>query len=236
MGFGSGVKIGHMPLALGEKQFFDHTKFGDDAIVLFMDPIKQLHLAALTIKFLDASSAAGNSRDLDGYVGLAVFKIDENNSVGGNITYLNEPNPGALPEAFKLINLGVHANGNAGMVGYKAEADMQLGSQDTGDAKQKFRGFGVMAGVNVNLNPVNVRAQAAYGSGDKDASDKKIKSFQTFLTSGLAAGGSADQHYTLVYEYKVASAAGSTGYRYFKHHLLKPRGRLCCYKGFKLFC
>ncbi|MFZ2196411.1 MAG: hypothetical protein WAV13_01670, partial [Thermodesulfovibrionales bacterium] len=40
LGFNSGLKIGHMPLALGNKEFFDHTKFGDDAIVFFMDPTK----------------------------------------------------------------------------------------------------------------------------------------------------------------------------------------------------
>ena len=32
-----GVKVGHMPLALGNKLFFDHTFHGDDAIVAFMN-------------------------------------------------------------------------------------------------------------------------------------------------------------------------------------------------------
>jgi len=50
-GFNSGLKIGHMPLKLGEGQFFDHTQLGDDAIVFFMDPTKELHIGLLTVKF-----------------------------------------------------------------------------------------------------------------------------------------------------------------------------------------
>jgi hypothetical protein len=43
------VKIGHMPLALGNKLFFDHRKFGDDAIVLYKD-IDNIHIAGIVIK------------------------------------------------------------------------------------------------------------------------------------------------------------------------------------------
>lgn len=204
-GFNSGLKIGHMPLALGEKQFFDHTKYGDDAIVFFMDPIKPLHIGLLTFKGAEASSAVnGNANDLDAYVGLVVFKINDKNTVGANFTYLNQS-----VADFKLMNLGLHAKGDAGVVGYKGELDIQAGS--VGDPKTKFRGYAAMLGVNFKVNPVNVRASAAYGSGDKDATDDKNNAFQTFLTGGGAAGGSSDQHYTLVYEYQVASAAGSTG-------------------------
>jgi len=50
-GFNSGIKIGHMPLKLGHGQFFDHTQLGDDAIVFFMDPTKQIHIGLPTIQF-----------------------------------------------------------------------------------------------------------------------------------------------------------------------------------------
>ena len=36
IGVPAGIKVGHMPLALGNGLFFNHTKFGDDAIVLFL--------------------------------------------------------------------------------------------------------------------------------------------------------------------------------------------------------
>ena len=82
LGFNSGLKIGHMPLALGQKEFFDHTKFGDDAIVFFMDPTKQLHVGLLTVKFSENFSGIGNANldntnDLDGYVAFATFKVDD---------------------------------------------------------------------------------------------------------------------------------------------------------------
>lgn len=50
------VKIGHMPLALGNLIFFDHRKFGDDAIVLYKD-IDNIHLAFLTAKFSEGDTA-----------------------------------------------------------------------------------------------------------------------------------------------------------------------------------
>ncbi len=49
-GVPAGVKIGHQLLTLGEKQFLNHERFGDDALVLFVNPTKELSLAAATIK------------------------------------------------------------------------------------------------------------------------------------------------------------------------------------------
>ena len=197
-GFPSGLKIGHMPLALGEKQFFDHTKFGDDAIVFFMNPVKPLEIAFLTFKGYEGFQA--NTTDLDAYVALATYKLDDNNKIGAHFTYLNEPNPGYF-DNLKEMNLGLHANGNVAGFGYKGELDVQGGS--VGDPKTKFRGYAASLGLNFNVNPVNLRVSAAYGSGDNNATDDKQKEFQTFLGD--------DQHYTLVYEYKVASAAQSGG-------------------------
>lgn len=204
LSFPAGVKVGHMPLALGEKQFFDHTKFGDDAIVFFMDPVKPLHVAFLTFKGADFSSAAnGNSEDLDAYVALFTYKLDDKNTVGMNYTYLNEPNPG-LFDNLKLQDLSIHANGNIAGLGYKAEGDIQFGS--AGDPKSDFKGFAAMLGLNYNVNPANIRASFAYGSGGK-STDSDTKEFQTFVSSNPLNAGSNDQHYTLVYEYQVVSAA-----------------------------
>ena len=190
-GFPSGLKIGHMPLALGEKQFFDHTKFGDDAIVFFMDPTKELHVGLLTIKFGEGDKL-DNTDDLDGYVALAVYKLDAKNTLGVNYTYLN------LPDGeFSHQDLGLHANGNVSGLGYKAEVDFQFGKAGH---DSKFKGYGIMAGLNYMIDPLNLRAGFAMGSGPGTSDD--VKNFVTYL--------GADQHYTLVYEYQVASAAGAT--------------------------
>ena len=222
-GFNSGLKIGHMPIALGEKQFFDHTKFGDDAIVFFMQPTKALHVALLTFKGHEAfvtdgtdffstpggkPGISGNGADLDAYVALATYALDDKNTVGVNYTFINQPNStdefGFSTKAeLKFQDLSLHDNGNIAGLGYKAEADMQFGStlDDDGD-KLDLKGYGIMLGLNYNINPLNLRASAAYGSGSKSTDDADIKNFVTFL--------GADQHYTLVYDYNVVTAAGST--------------------------
>ena len=212
-GFPSGVKIGHMPLALGQMEFFDHTKFGDDAIVFFMLPTKELEIDLLTIKFAGegnttfiptfpiaplnplVGSKFSNTDDLDGYVGILTYKVDDKITVGANYTYLNQSD-----FRFSHQDLGLSANGMIGPVGFKAAADMQFGK--VGALNQKFRGYAVLVGANMNLDLLNLRASLGYGSGDNDANDGKDKQFETYLD--------AVQHYTLVYDYNVITAAGRT--------------------------
>jgi len=191
-GFPAGLKIGHMPLALGEKQFFDHTKFGDDAIVFFMDPTKELHIGLLAVKFVEGLKTV-NSDDLDGYVGLAVYKWDPKNAIGVNFTYLNQSTSGKQES-----DLGIHANGNISGFTYKASGDFQFGDKSDGVSA---KGYGLMLGLGYMIDPVGLRLSAAYGSGPDDDGADPEKQFDTFLGN--------DQHYTLVYEYRVASAAGA---------------------------
>jgi hypothetical protein len=211
LGFNSGLKIGHMPLALGQKEFFDHTKFGDDAIVFFMSPTKQIEVALLTVKFAGDGNAANiptfglvvpagatfkndGTDDLDGYVALMTYKLDDNNTVGINYTYLNDSDLG-----FSHQNLGLHANGNISGIGYKAAGDIQFGKLFDGTSSEAdFEGYAVQLGLSYAINPVTLRASFALGSGDENSSD--IKGFKTYQGN--------DQHYTLIYEYNVVSAAG----------------------------
>lgn len=190
-GFPAGLKIGHMPLALGEKQFFDHTKFGDDAIVFFMDPVKELHVGLLTVKFAEGAKMDNND-DLDGYVGLMVYKLDPKNTIGINYTYLNQSNG-----RFSHQDLGLHANGNVAGLGYKGELDVQFGK--AGDVK--FKGWALLAGLSYAVDPVNIRGTFGYGSGDDGTDADDNKEFTPYLGN--------DQHYTLVYEYRAQSAAGA---------------------------
>jgi len=215
LGFPSGLKIGHMPLALGDYEFFDHRKYGDDAILAFFLPAKGLEVNLLTIKLAGDGAAipsnipnygvkgydgsqTDNTSDLDGYVAIATYKLDDNTSVGLNYTYLN------LPDfEFSHQNLGFTAQGKVSGLGYKAAADVQFGSNNgalpSGTGK-KFRGYAVLAGLNYMLDSVNLRASFAYGSGDNNANDDKDSQFEDYLTTS--------QRYTLVYEYKVNTTAG----------------------------
>ena len=66
----------------------------------------------------------------------------------------------------------------------------------------KYRGFALMAGVAVPAGPVTVRANAAYGSGDKIDTDDKMEGYTNFLSD--------NQYYTYIYDYKTITAAGGT--------------------------
>ncbi|TAL29095.1 MAG: hypothetical protein EPN94_00045, partial [Nitrospirae bacterium] len=209
LGFPAGLKVGHMPLALGEKQFLDHTKFGDDAIVFFMDPTKQLHIGLLTTKLAEGSTAAqtaGNSNDINSYHALATYKVGDG-TFGINYTYIDDQTGATLAN---LQNLGVHANGKAGIVSYKAEFDQQFGDApdggDSGALPDRFKGYGYMLGLGVTPAPiVTIRGEYAFGSGDNVGTDGDNEAFQTTLGN--------DIHYTQVFEYTTTTPGGarSTG-------------------------
>jgi hypothetical protein len=210
LGVPAGIKIGHVPLALGQGIFFDHTKYGDDAIVAFVLPTKELEIDALTIKF-DEGAVSGISNapsdDLDGYVGIATYKIDDKNTVGLNYTYLNQAHnnvhDGVNFDGFNSLsfsNLELTGNGNISGLGWKLSGDFQFGDvfKDASGQKHKAKGYAVMVGLNYMLEPVNLRGMFGYGSGQKtDTTD--IKEFITFLGD--------DQHYTLIYDYNLMTAS-----------------------------
>ncbi len=195
LGVPAGIKIGHQPLALSHKMFWDHTRHGDDSIVVFADPTKEMHVALLTVKAIEGE-LTDNTDDVDGYCGLITYKIDANNTLGANYTYITGSDAG-----LSLQNLGVHAGGNVTGLSYKAEVDLQFGKVEKGTPDEaKFKGYGIFANLGYKIDPINVRAGFAMGSGDADMGDNKIKEFQTLL-------GPDDIHYSFIYEYIISSAA-----------------------------
>jgi hypothetical protein len=227
LGLPAGIKIGHMPIALGNGIFFDQTKFGDDAIVLFANPTKEMEIDLLTIKlagegnpYSDSTfyplsnpnvptggipslgldnSIYDNNDDLDGYVGIVTYKIDDKNTIGINYTFLNLSQLDFSQQNFELAG-----SGNVSGLGYKYSADIQFGKAANvlfggGAGSRDFRGWAATAGVNYMVNPVNLRASFAYGSGPTDDPGKD-KQFETYLDS--------NQHFTLIYDYNLITAAG----------------------------
>jgi hypothetical protein len=225
LGFPAGIKIGHMPIALGNGIFFDQTKFGDDAIVLFANPSQKTEVDLLTIKLagegnpysdptfypLKSVPAGGipaigldnsmfdNTDDLDGYVGIVNYKIDDKNTIGVNYTFLNLSQLDFSQQNFELAG-----SGNISGVGYKYSADIQFGKASNvlfggGVGSRDFRGWAAVVAVNYMVSPVKLRASFAYGSGltDDPGTDNQ---FETYLDS--------TQHFTLVYDYNLITAAG----------------------------
>ena len=83
----------------------------------------------------------------------------------------NLPSLAGIPncETLNFQNVGIHANGKIIGLSYAAEADMNFGKAenvlDTGN-DAKFKGWGVFAKLGYMLDPVNIRASFAMGSGD----------------------------------------------------------------------
>ncbi len=193
-GVPAGIKVGHMPIIVGAGQFFDHRRFGDDAILFIVEPTKELELNLLTAKLREGLSA-DNTDDRDLYSLLGVYKLDKNNTIGANYSYINESDI-----EMSLQNIGLFARGKMMGLGYSATADFQFGDLTP---TIKARGWAASLGVNYKLDPVTLRASFAYGSGDKTSSGSKDEMFRTFLSNVI--------NYTVVYEYRVNSAAGGLG-------------------------
>lgn len=196
LGVPAGVKVGHMPLALGNKLFFAHDKFGDDAIVFFVDPTKELHIGLLTAKFREGNNNSAD--DSDAYVGLFVYK-GQGFNLSGDVTYVDGQRDFGVDNNVHFWNFGLRGDAKVDPVTLRADLELQAG-KITGDPETKFRGYAVLLGADAKVSGVNVTAEFAYGSGDNDDTDNKIKSFVTSL--------GADPHFTYVYEYRTPNACG----------------------------
>ncbi|MDP2753000.1 MAG: hypothetical protein Q8P40_01205, partial [Nitrospirota bacterium] len=104
LGAPAGIKAGHMPITLGEKQFLCNERFGDDAILLWVDPTKEVHLALATTKLAEGANNV-HSDDLDGYVLIGTYKLDKDNTIGLNYTLIHSDGIG---DQLNFDNLGLH--------------------------------------------------------------------------------------------------------------------------------
>jgi opacity protein-like surface antigen len=136
------------------------------------------------------------SDDVDAYVLLDVFKISDTMTVGANLTN------GHLGSNNDLYNLGV----NFAMTGpftLKVQADWQSGENKTATPSEKYQGYEFVAKGNVAADPVTINFLLGLGSGKKSTdTSTDIKQMVTVLD--------IDPHYTFLYEYKLATAAGAT--------------------------
>jgi len=195
-GVPAGLKIGHMPLSLSYGQFFDHTQMGDDALVFFVNPVKEMHIAALTIKLAEGA-ITDNTDDLDAYVGLMTYKFSDAITAGINYTFLNNSDLGMSQQ-----DLGLHANGNVAGFGYKAQVDFQFGKvlKDVpGVDELTFKGWAAQLNADYNIDAFKIRGTFAYGSGEKDATSDDLKEFTPYVGN--------IQNYSLIYEYNAATTA-----------------------------
>jgi len=170
-----GIKAGHMPLALGNKLWFDHTKYGDDAIVAFMNPNDATHIAALTIKFEEGAPTTYSS-DVNGLVLLGTYKAGAMN-FGADWTYLTKGVDEVTGwEGLSLSNIGLRGDMDAG--GFKIMGDVEfqtgqvyddpLDKSAMGATKVDAGGWAGMLDASTKLGGAwTLGAGLYYGSGHK---------------------------------------------------------------------
>jgi hypothetical protein len=213
-GIPAGIKIGHMPISLGEKQFLNNERFGDDALLVWVDPMKELHIAAGTVK-LNEGNLYQHWDDLDGYVLLLTYMLDKDNTLGANYVWAHSDGncpslgTGINVDDLNFNNVGIHGNGKVAGLSYAAEVDFQFGKiKDVMFSGEdvKAKGWAVFAKLGYALDMVNIRGSFAMGSGDEDANDEDCEEFQTLQGSDYGATARL-VHYTQVYERTVRTAA-----------------------------
>jgi hypothetical protein len=200
------VTAGHQLLTLGNGWFFRSMHYGSDAWVV-ANVTGNNTAAFVNVKVSEGSVAA--SDDIDAYVLLDVFKLSDAITVGGDFTRILDRKGAALPgDRGDLYNVGVNMNAKFGILGLKAQADIQSGKgknanfiagpPPSGDAK--FKGNQVVVQGNVGLDPVTVNFLVGRGTGAKTG-QTDVNQYVNFLD--------VDPHYTFLYEYKVKAATGS---------------------------
>lgn len=216
LGVPAGIKVGHQLLTLGEKQFYNMERFGTDAIVVFVQPTKELHLAALTSKQVEGSPAFSGD-DVDAYVLMGTYKLDKDNTLGLFGVLVNNTNIRTVFPAFDdedslhLWNIGLHANGKImNALTYAAELDWQFGKlTEIAESDYTFKGWAILAkaGYAIPQAPLTVRGSFAMGSGEKSEDDRNINEFQFIGPADTESKYARFVHYTQIYERSVATAS-----------------------------
>ncbi len=198
------LKGGHQLLMLGHGWWYRAMKYGADAWLLGF-PGKN------TLAFVDVKAGEYSyktSDDTDAYVVLDKYKIDDNTIVGGDLTMVLDRDGKYLsiwPNATaSLMNIGLNYDGKLGPVSLKGELDFQTGTIDyaaSGASDTDIGGNQIVLQGSVPAGPTKINFTVAMGSGDDDTTNDANEAMVTILDKDL--------HYTLIYEYLVATAASS---------------------------
>lgn len=219
LGVSAGFKVGHMPVKLGDGLFYNHTRFGDDAIYLWVNPVKEMELGLMGVKLSEGTTTAADDSDM--YTLLLTYKIGKSSSIGFDVSLLDQKRvsidtSGAVVTTLApnhrgtdLWNFGLRGKTEVAGLGIRANVEVQSGKTDletANDIKQK--GYAYLVGLDYKLDPVNLTLEYAYGSGDNNTGDTKNNTFMTSLQALPKTFGTSQ--FTYVYDYRVATAQGAT--------------------------
>jgi hypothetical protein len=199
LGMLSGFKAGHMLLALGNGMFYNHTEYGDDAIVLWMAPVEGTEISLVTIKIGESATAGMTRDDANAYVLMAESAIDSVN-VSGDVTYVSD-NETSSAAGLTLWNIGVRGDADLGIASIKGDVEFQAGKIKealTDGSDMDLRAWALLLGADFKLGEVNLGTEFAYGSGDDIDSEDKYEGFITSLSDG--------QRSTFIADYRAPGA------------------------------
>jgi predicted porin len=200
------LKIGHMPLALGNGLFYSHTKNGEDAIMIHTDLTDGLHVAAILAKLGEGLSRQND--DATYYAALFNYMTDTYN-VSGDITYLDDQ--AFSTDGLHFWNFGLRGDTVIGGFNLRADVEIQTGeAEGTNTAGAGWagtdvdvEGFAFLVGADYTLDNITLGLQYAYGSGDDNATDNKQEAFQTVLDNTWKSN-----YNPFVYEYRTVAGTG----------------------------
>lgn len=230
LGIPAGIKVGHMPIILGSGLFLDHSYYGDDGIIFFMMPVKELEIDLVGLDLANGYFSTGTAATVtksnhdNGYAFIANYKASPTTGVSFDTTYVDDQNIGDLSGAMGVYpdihmwNFGLR--GKTEVEGFRLKVD---GEAQVGQLRQlatqniDFKGYALQAGAGYTLDPVKLDLEFGYGSGD---SGKHSRDINTFVTSqgpestfgdpyrGVGIQGGIQGPY--VYNYRTINAAGET--------------------------
>ncbi len=200
-----GLKVGHMLLALGNGLFYDHTKYGDDAIILWTD-LGKGELAFNYVKMNEGASTIIND-DANAYSVTLEYPLD-NANISADVTYFDDQdfNSAGDTDGLHLWNLGLRGDTSLGGITLRGDIELQTGEVENLAASGgtlDYSGYAFLVGADYKVGDVKLTAEVAYGSGDDPDTDDDNEAFLTTLNRV--------QHYTYVYEYRAKTASGQVG-------------------------
>ncbi|MEF9426835.1 MAG: alginate export family protein [Candidatus Mariimomonas ferrooxydans] len=207
-----GLKVGHMLLALGNGLFYDHTKYGDDAVIVWTD-LGKGEIAFSYVKFEENSSTI--SDDANAYILTLQYPLD-NVNISADVTFFDDQdfNSAGDTDGLHFWNFGLRSHTNMSGITLRGDVELQTGSVDNcapltaagctaGGSEQDFSGYAFLVGADYKVGDVKLTAEVAFGSGDDNPGDNDNEAFLTTVGD--------DQHYTYVYEYRAKTATGEIG-------------------------
>ncbi len=229
LGIPAGIKVGHMPIILGSGLFLDHSYFGDDAVIAFMMPVKELEIDAVWVDlgggYFSTGTAANvrNSNRDNGYAFIANYKASPTTGVSFDATYVDDQNIGDSGTAgnyadIHIANFGLRGKTEFEGFRFKLDGELQTGKiQDIGTHNIDTKGYLVQAGVGYTLDPVKLDLEFGYGSGDSGKAGNEIKTYitgqgpeSTFADPYRGVGIQGGIQGPYVYNYRTINAAGET--------------------------